>query len=152
MSLLVRRRLALLPLLACLACSVLGIESEENRLNDQYKKWQSQRLQNYGYVYERFCFCPPDLVKPVRIQVRQGAITSVVMADSGVPVEGARWMFFQTVDAVFESLIQFAKTERSTISVQYDPVLGYPTNAAGDIDRAADAGFRIRISGLHALD
>ncbi len=43
--------------------------------------WTSRSIVNDGYTFRLLCFCPPEVVKPVVLEVRAGVLVGVRFAD-----------------------------------------------------------------------
>lgn len=140
-----RSALAPLPLLALLlaapGCGVtdaaLAPGSPDALLDDlafHRARWAAAGVRDYTYRLEVSCACPPALVKPVQVVVREGRTVSVTYADDGSP---ALWTGFGDMDTVEElfRLVERAARERADyLAVEYETAraLGYPVSAVID--------------------
>lgn len=133
-------RLALAFLVVALASCGDGPTSPERRsLEDNRELFQSRVGRSYSYTYSNVCFCPVDVVAPVRISVRNGTIESIVVAADGTPVPRGRWELYETIDAVFAVIEDALDQDAARVDVTYDPALGYPRDVFIDYDeRIAD--------------
>jgi len=88
-------------------------------------RWNSLGISNYQYSFRRSCFCAPSFRSPVRITVRAGRVTAVVLADTGQAVSPED---YPTVDDLFVLLQEALDADAYLIRVTYDPARGYPTS------------------------
>src|ERR1044071_415680 len=72
----------LLALFLLGSCASVGQGGIQGVLDAARQRWRSDGLDNYSYRYERSCFCPPEIVRPVIIIVRNDAVDSVFYADT----------------------------------------------------------------------
>lgn len=116
-------------------------------LRRNQRKWAEQQVKEYQFVFRRVCFCIPEFVRPVVINVRDGKIVAVRYADrdqqSVLPENFHR---YQTVDELFAIIQQAIDQKAHRINVAYDQKRGFPT--AVFIDYSADMadeerGFQI---------
>ncbi|MCZ6867419.1 MAG: DUF6174 domain-containing protein [Chloroflexi bacterium] len=114
--------------------SPLGTAQRELDKNRQI--WESQGLTDYRMAFQWFCFCVPEYVAPVVVSVRDtNTIDGVTFSETGAPVDPSSFDRYETVDGLFD-LIQAAIDQNAfSISVEYDPELGYPAGASIDYQR-----------------
>ena len=74
------------------------------------------------------CFCPQDLLDPVRITVVNGVVASVTYVESGKAPEHdgfGRYVtiddLFDTIDDLFDTIQEAIDRKASQITVTYDP-------------------------------
>lgn len=121
-------------------------------LSQNQARWSAAQLAHYRYTFEASCFCPPDFVRPIVIEVRQGALVAARYRDDGTPVRPEIVAEYATIDQLF-TLLQNAYGQRgSRLSVQYDQELGYPTSAGIDyIPDAVDDEFAFTVDSFERL-
>lgn len=131
-----QRGIVTIPLAAvlALACSD-GTGPERTDLERGRAKWEAAAIEDYAYDYQRLCFCPPQLIRPVHIQVENGQVTSGVFLDDGESVAPADLELYPTIDDLFAQLQDAIQAEADSIAASYHPELGYPTEAFIDFDR-----------------
>ncbi|HEU0108830.1 MAG TPA: DUF6174 domain-containing protein [Vicinamibacteria bacterium] len=114
------------------------------------RHWQSQRLADYQVQFRMSCFCVPDVIAPVVLQVRGGAIVSVTRVSDGVAVSPSRWKgVYYTVDQMFALIAAAQAKGADEVRVTYDPLLRYPTTVFIDpSQRLADDEQYFAMSGL----
>lgn len=110
--------------------------------------WSADRADDYRFAFQRECFCVPEAVEPVVIEVRDGAVVSVrsrrtgkLMPDS----ESVAWLTIPDLLAEAED----ARDSGEKVDIDYHPS-GYPAQIEiGSL--AADAGTRYTISDVQPL-
>src|SRR5262245_7034259 len=113
--------------------------------------WEDAAIANYEYVYKRSCFCGSDFVRPLRIQVRSGIVTSVVFADTGVAVTDTALGPFPTIDGIFEDL-QARILEADNVNAEFDQQRGFPTQYIVDLQATySDDEYSITITEFREL-
>ncbi|MBF2009087.1 MAG: hypothetical protein IGS49_27495 [Chlorogloeopsis fritschii C42_A2020_084] len=96
--------------------------------------WNQQNIHSYRYTLSRSCFCVEEARSPVVIEVRNGITTSITSADTGMPVNREYFQKYDTVLKLFLLIRDAIARGASNLSVQYDPILGYPTQINIDYD------------------
>jgi hypothetical protein len=104
------------------------LEEVQSRLDSHRALWESSGRSGYQMEYRRNCFCAPDTTSPVVVSVNDGAIDSVVYAETGEPVGEAMLEFFPDVDGMFDILQDAIDEEAASIRVDYHEESGYPVN------------------------
>jgi Family of unknown function (DUF6174) len=139
-------RILLLSMLGLVACSTPSPTLEGRAL------WASKNLGNYAYTLQRSCFCETGIAKAMRLEVRNGTLSSVKYVDSGLDVtENVRPNIFK-IEAFFD-LIDATLAKGGTIEpLSFDTAFGYPSRMNVDpIPDAADDGTDYFLSDLKAL-
>lgn len=135
------RTLTAAALAALLAgCSILGLDGlgeERDALRDARVRWGRADLDAYAFTLQRGCFCPMELIGPVRIVVRGDSVLSRTYTADGTPVP-AQWApYFGTMEEVFELIDEAIDRSADDLRVSYHRTLGYPVKA--DIDYVKNA-------------
>lgn len=111
--------------------------------------WLEADLTRYSFTFQRFCFCPPEIIAPVLIEVRNGRVDSVSRpgAESHLPPPSIT--DYLTVEGLF-GLVQGAiERDSDVIEVDYHPEFGYPVSALFDYEQgASDDELKFEVSGL----
>lgn len=127
---LIIRNALLLALLAVTACSdPLG--PEEDAFQVARARWAAARVSSYTYDLQRLCFCGQEYTSVVSIVVEDDEIVSATYRDSGDPFTDPFTELY-TVDDLFNEILDAIRREAYSLNVEYDPVLGYPTDIAID--------------------
>ncbi len=114
--------------------------------SDAENRWKNAGLVNYDFESTSLCFCSTDFVGPLRVSVRNGAVTAIINTRTGV---AAPLRYRYPMDSVF-AFVRLEQTRRPTnLTVTYDAVLGYPRRIEyGTL--ATDDGGVITIENLRA--
>jgi hypothetical protein len=139
-------RTLLLLMLGLVACTVAPSTIEERSL------WASKNLTSYGYTMQRSCFCPEGSGKAMRLEVRDGNLTSIKYLETGAVVpENLRPKIFK-IEAFFD-LIDSTLAKGGTVeNLAFDATFGYPTQMNLDpIPLAADDETSYSLANLKAL-
>lgn len=119
-----RIRIAVLPLLAVLlSCSTFEPDSSaEARFESELRAWRAQGIQNYTFIYRYRGELLPAMTRPIRIEVRQGRVTSAVYVDNGASPTHAP----PDMEALFARLHDAIKNDFHEIKVEYDKTYHFP--------------------------
>ena len=91
--------------------------------------WGQTGSSNYTYEYKVLCDCSDSLNQTVKVTVTNGAIESVVYADSGKPhVVWGGGPRYHTIDSLFDVIQDAITGEADQLTVSYDSEYGYPTD------------------------
>ncbi len=135
-------------ILALVACGEGNpLRPVETALQRNQQLWQEVGPANYRYTFQRLCFCVD--IRPVEIEVRAGAIVSVTVIETGEELDTSVFDWFETVDGLFDMVLDAIDRKAERLEVTYHPTLGYPTDI--DVDYSfniADEEQRILASGL----
>jgi Family of unknown function (DUF6174) len=116
------------------ACNSSVIDpADVTRFVQAEARWHARPFADYSYEIRIFCFCPPEMNRWTRVSVRNEVVADAqaVEPDPNFPV--TTLSYWQPVDSLFTSLRRAMSESGLTsylesIVVDYDPVLGYPTN------------------------
>lgn len=139
------------------ACSPTGPDPDDHEelraeLERSRRLWREQGVDDYELVLERLCFCPPELVEPVVVDVRDGRITAVVVAETGVPVDPELAGFFPDVEGLFDVIEDAIDRDAHAVAVTFDPDTGVPLAIDIDYDaQIADEELSFRVLDLIPL-
>jgi hypothetical protein len=118
------------------------------------QKWAARGFSDYAFITRQSCFCSPDMLLQVEVEVRGATIVSVtdVLADTLIRTE--LYSAWYTVEDLFERIRRAAAgSQIADVAVAFDPVLGYPTSFATQFDQSVlDAGGIIEITSVRPLD
>jgi hypothetical protein len=140
--------LIFLPLLGA-ACPTSPEGSSE--LQRARMRWARQGLVSYRYDYARSCFCLAESTRPVTIEVRDGAVATVIDRETGQVVTTSHGIRWPTIPDLFAE-VERATREADDFRVTYDRERGHPTEFFADwIARAADDEGGFSASNVRAV-
>jgi hypothetical protein len=97
------------------------------------------------FTFQRSCFCPPAIIRPVRIRVQDGVVVSAVDPGTGDPLDPPQ-DGFPTIDDLFDE-IQEAIDGADQIEASYDEDRGYPIHVFMDwITNAIDDEMSFQVT------
>jgi hypothetical protein len=111
-------------LLALLLTACSDTSEPGGLFSEAEDRWERAGYSAYVFTAERSCFCTEEGRGPVRVTVRNGAVTSVVMISTGAAVETDVWF---TIEGVFDLIREQLRTLPSRLDAEYHQTLGYPT-------------------------
>ena len=125
-----------------------ALREAQAELDKHRALWAASRAGDYSFVLAPICFCPQDLLDPVRIAVVNGVVASVTYVESGKTPEHDGFGRYVTIDDLFDTIQEAIDRKASQITVTYDPETGYPTDARLDYDaRMTDEEYMFTVSG-----
>tara|TARA_Y100000296_G_scaffold82291_1_gene111179 strand:- start:684 stop:1448 length:765 start_codon:yes stop_codon:yes gene_type:complete len=116
-------------------------------LNANRAKWESANIGNYQFEYQISCFCTEETTLPRLVLVEDGQVAyqTIIEGNVALPRDDA---YTETIDSLFQ-LIALEESRAESLSVKYDPELGYPTEIKVDInEQTADDEYTLTISDL----
>lgn len=96
-------------------------------------KWRQNKPRSYSYTLQRSCFCMPEFLKPIQIEILGNTVTRATV--EGVPLPLERRANALTVEGLFEIIREAIDDKAHRIDVQYDAEYGFPRSIS--IDRNA---------------
>ncbi|MEH2002644.1 MAG: DUF6174 domain-containing protein [Nostoc sp.] len=124
---------------------------EQFKIN--YKLWRQQRIPNYRYEFTRSCFCFPKATEVVIIEVRNGVTTSITSKQTGKPLDGQLFQKYNTIPKLFNIIGNALTRKAANLTVQYDPIIGYPTQINIDYNsKIADDEIFFTIKNLQKIN
>ena len=137
--------------LAAIGCAdVLGPEQEE--LAEARDRWAETRVDSYRFDFQRICFCPPDFVRPVRIEVLAGTVTSAVYVDTGEPISGLL-SSVPTIEDLFDEIQDAMDRDPFLLMADYHVDIGYSTSVSIDFnEQTIDEEMAFSVSSFQLLD
>ncbi len=119
---------------------------ERSELDRARGRWESRPPVVYEFRFQRSCFCPRELVRPVRITVSNGVVISAVDPDTNEPVTPPL-NGFPTIDDLFDEIQDAIDREADDIDATYDEAFGYPVQVFIDwIRNAIDDEMSFQVS------
>lgn len=133
------------------ACAAGGSEFSRNQ-----KKWADAGISHYRFELNIGCFCPYRSQMPLRVEVLDGQIISMVGADGMIILDTdpnyAYFAEFATIEGLFEKLEAVLGGDADEVTVTYDADYGFPAQINIDyIKEAVDDELYLGVSGLEAL-
>ncbi|MDZ8187985.1 MAG: DUF6174 domain-containing protein [Nostoc sp. ChiSLP02] len=114
-----------------------------------HQLWRQQRISNYRYEFTRSCNCLPKATEPVIIKVNNRMTTSITYKQTKQPADPELFRQYNTIPKLFDIIRDALIRRAANLTVQYDPVLGYPTQINIDYDsQIADDEIFLSISNL----
>ena len=114
-------------------------------LNANRAKWESANVDTYQFEYQLSCFCVEETTLPRLVLVEGSQVTSqtIIEGNIALPLDDAT---AESIDSLFQ-LIALEESRAESLSVKYDPELGYPTEIRVDInEQTADDEYTLYIS------
>ena len=116
------------------------------------ERWVKGQISNYRFTLKVICFCPSERVDPIRIEVRNNQVTSLVYAGTGLVPSRNFWENENTIDKLFVIIHANATQSGGKLEVSYDTTLSYPTRIFIDpIPNAVDDEIGYEISSFERL-
>ena len=141
---------ALLALTLVGCTDVLG--PEQDALAAARARWALTNADNYMFEFRRSCFCAPDFVRPVRIEILDGIVSSAVYVDTEEPIS-LPLTSVPTIDDLFEEIQDAMDRLAFSVIADYDANMGYPTSVSIDhIENAIDDEMAFSVSSFQLLD
>lgn len=126
--------------------------SHTAQLRQNKRLWTKQKIANYRYTLSRSCFCVPEARQPVKIEVRNGKLTSIVAANGGKAVNPEYFSQYDSIPKLFDIVQDAIARKAHRISVTYHPTLGYPTKIEIDYDQQmADEELYLTVENLEVI-
>ena len=124
---------------------------EQDALAAARARWAQTNASNYVFELQRSCFCAPDFVRPVRIEVLGGIVNSAVYVDTEEPVSPLTSV--PTIDDLFDEIQDAMDRMAFSVIADYDADMGYPTSVSIDfIENAIDDEMAFIVSSFQLLD
>lgn len=114
-------------------------------------RWSRTGVVSYRFTISRGCFCTPEMSGPVVVEVRDGEVVSRHY-EGGSAVDPQFAGLFVTVPGLFDIIEDAIRSQAASLSVRYDPELGYPRSIAVDpVAGLADDEVSYRVTSFSAL-
>ncbi|WP_342631104.1 DUF6174 domain-containing protein [Marinobacter alkaliphilus] len=112
--------------------------------------WQSQGVKGYEVTIEQTCFCPPDLLQPMRVTVREGRVIDIEGLEQPLNHPDILDERRLTIEGLLE-LVEQARGSADKLLVEYDPHYGFPASLEVDYSPfIADDEFSYRLTDFQA--
>lgn len=148
------KNITILAALGLLLSACAGSEKEGASPVTDYPEamalWQSKAVAGYEVTIEQTCFCPPDLLQPMRVTVRQGKVIDIEGLEQPLNHPEVLDERRLTIEGLL-SLIAESGKSASKLVVQYDQQYGFPVRLEMDGSPfIADDEFSYRLSDFQA--
>jgi hypothetical protein len=107
----------------------------QDALDDARAAWDDEGQASYRFTWRQGCECIPEATRPIRIEVENDQIVAATYVDGGQPVPSNVRMYLLTVDGIFDEIQSAIDEDAHRITVDYDPVAGFPRTVAIDYDK-----------------
>jgi len=105
----------------------------------------------YRFQFRRHCFCGPDVVRLLRIQVLDDEVVAVHDVETGEPVTQPI-ASFPTIDDLFAEIEDAIQRKAFRIQATYDDERGYPIDVSIDyIEYAVDEEMAFQVREFEVL-
>ncbi len=142
--------------IVCLGLALAGctdvLGPEDDPLTAARARWSAADADAYVFEFRRSCFCVPDFIRQVRIEVLAGTVNSAVYLDTGdavpPPLDSV-----PTIEDLFDEIRAAIDGNAFSVVADYDDNLGYPRSVAIDfIENAIDDEMAFDVSSFQLLD
>jgi hypothetical protein len=128
-------------------------DSNLGQLRINQRLWNRQNISNYRYTLTRNCFCTTEARGPVIIEVRNRRTSSVTSVATGQRVNPELFQKYDTIPRLFNVIKDAIAKKASSLTVQYNSTLGYPTQINIDYDsQIADEEVYLTIENLQVIN
>ena len=118
--------LAVAPLAAA-GCGGPFSPSQRSQLEKARARWESAGITNYTAESRIGCFCPGYLAVWTRLSIRDNRVIDTQPLEPLPPGSTPTTLGWSTVTDLFDRIKELVQDEYiKSVTVQYDPVLGYP--------------------------
>ena len=137
--------------LATIGCSTNPLSPDREALASTRARWEASGIDSYVFEFQRLCFCPPVVIRQVRIEVVDGAVSSAVYVDTGDPVDDPS-VSVPTIEDLFDEIQDAIDREADSLETEYDSQAGYPISVSIDyIEQAIDDEMAFTVPTLDVL-
>jgi len=118
----------ILSLVGALACTSPLSLDELEELNEAEDRWAGRGFDDYTIETRTSCFCAPEVLGWVRIEVANGQVTRATILETGEVITDSRVQYWKTVEEMFDSIRNANDQDYlNELNVSFDPTLGFPT-------------------------
>ena len=98
--------------------------------------WESQAIQHYRFNFKIGCLCPWYAMMPLTVEVRNGAVVSMVASNGGdITPYLDTFRPHATIESLFDLVDSAIARGVYKLVVQYDPTYGFPASIVIDPSR-----------------
>ncbi|MBD2388842.1 DUF6174 domain-containing protein [Cylindrospermum sp. FACHB-282] len=133
--------------------TTIAANPNAGQLKNNRQLWNDQNISNYRYTLTRSCFCTAEARGPVVVEVRNGATSSVTLVATGQPVAPDIFKEYDTVPKLFNVIKEAIAGKASSLTVEYNSTLGYPTQINIDYNsQIADEEVYLTIENFQVIN
>lgn len=116
-------------------------------------RWAEANVDHYEMTVEQRCYCPLELVQPIRISVKGGEIVAVQGLEKAIEKQDLAKAELKTVAKLFEFLDQAKAGQPKKLVERYNSLYGYPEHIDYDGSaRIADDEYVFIVRDFSPLD
>lgn len=124
------------------------LEKAQADLDKHRALWEAGRSDGYTFEYTPSCFCLEQMLRPVRITVKNGVLESVIYVESGEAADHERFERYLSIDGLFDLIQEAIDREAARLTASYDSESGYPIDVGIDyVTNIADEEFYFTATG-----
>lgn len=128
---------------------VADMNSTQAALLKAQSRWERSSLRAYTYTMQTDCFCPPEYVAAVDVQVVGANVTSVTFVDPKFTGDVPEQQRFGTINDLLEIVQDGHDRNAYSIRAEYDAQMGFPVEVFIDYEAMmADEEHGFRVSNL----
>ena len=108
--------------------------------------WQARGPVTYRFEFRWNCYCLPDVLEWVRVDVRDKVLVGVTRLSDGNALPPDRWSH-RTVEGMFQWIEEKLAEHPEVLRVRFDPEMGYPTDGYCDVSSMLadeERGFELK--------
>ncbi len=123
----------------------------QSELTRSKELWSSKGIHSYRFTLQRGCFCSPDVLTPVVIEVHGDTTTSITKVGGGT-VDGTAFASYNTIDKIFTAIQNTLDIHGNVNATTYHTTQGYPIQV--DLDphpNLADDEESLQVSDFQVL-
>ena len=122
-----------------------------NKLENQFKLWKSNNIDNYNFDFRWSCYCTPEFIEPVNITINNNKIISAVYIKTKQRVKDTSYL--KTFDQLFDYIKDAYKRKAWDIKVKYDQNYNFVRyNYIDYIEKAIDDERGFEVSNFNILN
>lgn len=123
--------------------------NDDHGLGAARARWAEQHLTTYKITSQTGCFCPFEMVDPIRLVVTADQVTAASYVADQRAVSDVILRNQLTVEGAFDKIQDALDRHAADLKVTFDPQRGYPTSIQIDYAKnAADDEWSLKLSDL----
>jgi len=150
-----KKFLLVLMTLVLAACTAVGnAMGSQSEIEQNKENWQDANISHYRYNLHISCFCVFVENMPLVIEVQDGEVISMEFQNGNEIDPSLLELFdkYATIDRLFAEIEADLNGAADKVTVEYDPIYGFPTKADIDfVEEAIDDELYLTISNFEEL-